>query len=156
MLVAAGRVAAFLLAGFVLLLLVRPLAGAAERLDERPAAALGLGLLWIIAIPVMVFAVAVTIVGIPLAVIASACYLISLYLAPVIPALWLGVSLLDRPGGPGTAPPRAFLLGGVIVGALSLLPWIGVPVRMLVTALGFGAVALHVRAGLAEPEATPR
>jgi hypothetical protein len=154
--VAAGRVAAFLLAGFVVLLLARPLAGAAERLNERPGAALGLGLLWIIAIPLMVFAIAVTIVGIPLAVIATACYLISLYLAPVIPALWLGVSLLDRPGETPTAAPRAFLMGGAIVAVLSLLPWIGVPVRVLVTALGFGAVALHVRAGLSEPEAIPR
>lgn len=148
--VAAGRVAAFLLAGFVLLLLARPLAGAAERLNERPGSALGLGLLWIIALPVMVFAAAVTIVGIPLAVIATAGYLISLYLAPVIPGLWLGISLLERPGEPATAPPKAFLLGGTIVGVFSLLPWIGFPVRMLVTALGFGAVALHVRAGLTE------
>ncbi len=147
---AAGRVAAFLLAGFVMLLLVRPLAGAAERLNERPGAAFGLGLLWIIALPVIVFAAAVTVVGIPLAVIATAAYVISLYLAPVIPGLWLGVSLLDRPGGPSTAPPKAFLLGGAIVAVISLLPWIGLPVRVLVTALGFGAVALHVRAGLAE------
>lgn len=147
---AAGRVAAFLLAGFVMLLLVRPLAGAADRLDDRPGAAFGLGLLWIVALPVIVFAAAVTVVGIPLAVIATAAYLISLYLAPVIPGLWLGVSLLDRPGEPPTAPPKAFLLGGAIVAVISLLPWIGFPVRVLVTALGFGAVALHVRAALAE------
>lgn len=148
--VAAGRVAAFLLAGFVLLLLFRRLAGAADRLNERPGSALGLGLLWIIALPVMVFAAAVTIIGIPLAIVATVCYLISLYLAPVIPGVWLGISLLDRPGESPTAPAKAFLLGGAIVAVLSLLPWIGLPVRVVVTALGFGAVALHVRAGLAE------
>lgn len=149
--VAAGRVAAFLLAGFVILLLVRPLAGAAERLNERPGSAFGLGLLWIIALPVMVFAAAVTIVGIPLAIITTVCYLIALYLAPVIPGLWLGISLLDRPGESPTAPAKAFLLGGAIVAVLSLLPWIGFPIRVVVAALGFGAVALHVRAALAEP-----
>lgn len=147
---AAGRVAAFLLAGFVVLLLFRRLAGAAERLNERPGSALGLGLLWIIALPVMVFAAAVTIVGIPLAIIAAVCYLISLYLAPVIPGVWLGISLLDRPGESPTPPAKAFLLGGAIVAVLSLLPWIGLPIRVVVTALGFGAVALHIRAELAE------
>lgn len=147
-LVGAARVAAFLLAGSLLLLLSPPLRRAAGQLDERALPALGLGLLWLVAIPVMAAAVFVTVIGIPAAVIAAVLYFIALYLAPVLPGLWLGRSLLDSPGAPPTPSVRAFLLGGMVVAVAMLLPWIGLPVRLLVIALGFGSVVLAVRAGL--------
>lgn len=147
-LVGAARVAAFLLAGSLLLLLSPPLRRAAGHLDERALPALGLGLLWLVAIPVMAAAAFVTVIGIPAALIAAVLYLIGLYLAPVLPGLWLGRSLLDSPVAPPTPAVRAFLLGGSVVAVAMLLPWIGLPVRLLVIALGFGSVVLAVRAGL--------
>ena len=147
-LLSAGRLAGFLLVGVVLLLVVPPLVATVDGLHERPGATLGLGLLWIVAVPVMTFVAAVTVVGIPLAVIACGGYLVALYTAPVVPGLWLGASLLDRPGGDAMHPAKAFLLGGAILGVAMLLPWIGFPVRVLATAAGFGAVAVAIRSRL--------
>lgn len=147
-LLGAARVAAFLLAGSLLLLLSPPLGRAAGRLDERALPALGHGLLWLVAIPVMAAAAFVTVIGIPAAVIAAVLYCIALYLAPVLPGLWLGRSLLDSPVAPPTPAVRAFLLGGSVVAVAMLLPWIGLPVRILMIALGFGCVVLAVRVGL--------
>jgi len=155
----AARLAAFLLVGVVLLLVLPPMARTLPQLDARPLPALGHGLLWLIAVPVLVFAAAVTVVGIPLAVIGGTVYLIGLYVAPVVPALWLGTALLDRPGAPPTPGVRAFLLGGVILGTVLLLPWIGPWARLVATSLGFGSVVLTVRDGLDAPEPsdlTPR
>lgn len=149
---AAGRLAAFLLVGAVLLLVLPPVARTLPQLDARPLAAFGHGLLWLIAIPVFVFAAAVTVFGIPLAVISATLALIGLYVAPVVPSLWLGSALLDRPGAPPTPRVRAFLLGGVLVGTVLLLPWIGPLARLVATALGFGSVVLAVRAGMAVRE----
>ena len=143
-----GRIAGFLLVGTVLLLVVPPLADTTEDLSRHPAAAMGLGLLWLVAIPVMIFAAAVTVVGIPLAIVSTVTYAVALYTAPVVPGLWLGASLLDRPGAEPTRPARAFLLGGFILGVAMLLPWVGLGVRFLAMAAGFGAVALAVRGKL--------
>lgn len=143
-----ARVAAFLLAGSLLLMLAPPLRRAAHQLDERALPAFGLGLLWLVAIPVMTAAAFVTVVGIPVAIIAGLLYWIALYLAPALPGLWLGRSLLDRPGAPPTPPVRAFLLGGAVVGTAMLIPWIGFPMRLLAIALGFGCVVLVARDGL--------
>jgi cytoskeletal protein CcmA (bactofilin family) len=145
----AGRAAAFLFAGFILLLLAPELGQSAGRLPERPLPALGLGLLWIVAIPVIAFAVAVTVIGIPLAMMVAVLYLCALYLAPALPGAWLGSLLLDRPGGEPTRTPRAFLFGGALLAVAMLLPWVGFPVRVLATAAGFGAVVLQIRARLA-------
>lgn len=143
-----ARIAGFLLVGTVLLPVVPPLAGTTEDLSRRPAAAIGLGLLWLVAIPVMTFAAAVTVVGIPLAVVSTVLYLVALYAAPVVPGLWLGAALLDRPGAEPTHPARAFLLGGFVLGVAMLLPWVGFGVRLLAMAAGFGAAALAIRGSL--------
>ncbi len=143
-----GRIAAFLLVGTILLLVIPPVVGTAEDLNQRPVAALGLGLLWLVALPVMTFAAAVTVIGIPLAVISAALYVVALYAAPVVPGLWLGSSLLDRPGAEPSHPVRSFLLGGLILGVAMLLPWVGFPVRLLAMAAGFGAVAVAIRSRL--------
>lgn len=151
LLLAAARAAAFLLAGSILLALVAPLRRAAQQLDDHALAALGLGLLWLVAVPVMTAAAFVTVVGIPLAVIAAVLYVIALYLAPVLPGLWLGRALLDRPGAPPTPAVRAFLLGGGVLAVAMFLPWIGLPLRLIAVALGFGSVVLAVRASLSAP-----
>jgi hypothetical protein len=145
-----GRVAGFLLAGVVLLLVVPPVAGTAVDLDHHPAAAVGLGLLWLVALPVLTFAAAVTVIGIPLAIISAVLYVVALYVAPVVPGLWLGTSLLDRPGAEPTHPARAFLLGGFLLGVAMLLPWVGFPIRLVAMAAGFGAVAVAIRDRLAK------
>jgi uncharacterized membrane protein YraQ (UPF0718 family) len=110
----------------------------------------GLGLLWLVALPVLTFAAAVTVIGIPLAIVSAVLYVVALYVAPVVPGLWLGTSLLDRPGAEPTHPARAFLLGGFLLGVAMLLPWVGFPIRLAAMAAGFGAVAVAIRDRLGE------
>lgn len=112
-----ARVLAFLLVGSVAVLLFAGPAGkATSSLAADPWAGLGLGLLWIVFLPVAVFATFVTVIGIPLAVTGGLLYLIALYLAPILPSLWLGRKLGgDRerdaaagstgPGGSGAGEP---------------------------------------------------
>ncbi len=168
------RLLGFLVVGTVAVLLFRGTLGRwAEGVRSRPLPALGHGLVWLVFVPVLVFVAFVTVLGIPLAVTAALLYAIACYLAPVVPALALGRSL--RPAGDGAAAANgrgweaqaarrreregmagrggevgSFLIGGTLLGALLLAPWIGWPLRMILTALGFGGVVLAVRDRLAE------
>lgn len=143
-----ARVLGFLLAG---VLSVALLPGGsrmlADGMGDRPAASLGVGLLWLILVPLAVVVAAITVIGVPVALVALSLYAVSLYLAPVVPAVWLGDALLasgGRAGGPeaGEGALRAFLVGGLILGLAALLPWVGVLVRLAATLLGLGAAAL--------------
>jgi cytoskeletal protein CcmA (bactofilin family) len=141
----AARAAAFLLAGVVVLLIAPGLGRTADTLRDRPAVVVGLGLLWIVALPLITFVVAVTVLGIPLAVIMAASYLVALYLGPTVAGVWLGRAFRGREEPLVTAPVRSFLVGGPVVAVTMLLPWVGFPVRLLATAAGFGSVALSIR-----------
>src|SRR5690606_14087830 len=106
---AAGAVAVAVLPGFA--------RASSGRLQARPGASAGLGLLWLVAVPVAALVAALTIVGIPLALILFALYLIVVYLARSVVAVWLGDQVLrDRASvGRGGMVVR-FLAGGVMLG----------------------------------------
>src|SRR5690606_5393851 len=154
-----GRLLGFLLVGTIFVLIfARAARTVASALDADPLAGMGLGLLWLLFVPVAIFAAFVTVIGIPLAVTATALYVIALYLAPILPSLWLGRRLsgdrgTEPAGASGSARPasvtrasvRAFLLGGILVGLAMLLPWIGFPARLIAISLGFGGTVLAVR-----------
>jgi cytoskeletal protein CcmA (bactofilin family) len=143
----AARLAAFLLAGLVVVAMAPATIGTTvEAARANPVAALGTGLLLFLLTPLVIVIVAATLVGGPLALIVLMLYLVSLYLAPVIPALWIGGSILsDRRLADRRDAPTAFLVGGAIVAIAILLPWIGFLARALATWIGLGAVALVIR-----------
>ncbi|MBI4410293.1 MAG: hypothetical protein HY561_11335, partial [Gemmatimonadetes bacterium] len=72
----------------------RTTAAAGDALRTRPWVSAGLGLLWIIVLPVAAVIVLITVIGIPLALIVAALYVMSLYLGRMIVALWLGRLML--------------------------------------------------------------
>lgn len=147
------RVVAFILFGGVMVALFPD--GALRTVKAvrlRPVAALGLGLLWAIAVPIIALVTAVTVVGVPLALTLAAIYAASIYLAPAVPAMWLGdllISTRDDSGNPNRL--KAFLLGGPLVGIAILLPWAGLVLRLVAGLLGLGAMAMvlgdHARRG---------
>ena len=121
--------------------------GTASRMSAavrvRPVAALGLGLLWAVAVPVVILVTAVTLVGIPLALILAAIYVASVYLAPAVPAMWLGELLLpSRTESERAKCLKSFLIGGPLVGIAILLPWAGLVVRLVAGLLGLGAILM--------------
>jgi cytoskeletal protein CcmA (bactofilin family) len=134
----------FLVAGAAAIaLLPRIAAAATHALQHRPWAAAGFGLLWVIGVPLAAGLLALTVIGIPLALILLALYVIALYLARAVVALWLGRLLLgsaERPGRGGVV--LSFLLGGVVLVVVSLLPILGALVAIVATVLGLGAAML--------------
>ena len=143
------RLVGFLLAGVALVaLLPATAAHAADEIRTHKAASVGYGLLALLATPLVVLALAVTVVGIPLALILAVLYALSLYVAPVVPAVWLGSEILrGRRTGARDDTALVFLAGGAVVGLALLLPWVGLVARALATCLGFGAMALLIRDG---------
>ena len=142
----AFRVLAFVLAGLVVVVLLPgPVGRAADTMERRAPAAAGVGLLWIIVVPICVVVLAATVVGLPIALIGGALYFASLYLAPVVPAAWVGRELISRRAGSRPGLVR-FFAGALIVAFAILLPWVGWIARLVATALGLGAVALTLRA----------
>lgn len=151
----AFRLLAFvLLAAVVAAIVPGTLIAATQEMRDRPAAALGLGLLWVILVPVAVIVSAVTVIGIPLAVIVTTLYGLSLYLAPVIPALWVGDEIF-RAREPSDRRSALLLVmtGGAVLAFAILLPWIGPLARVLATCAGLGAVVLVIERRRSSPQA---
>lgn len=144
----------FLVAGAVVVALLPRVALVAEsRIRARPAASVGVGILMLLVMPLVVAVMAITIVGIPLALVTAAVFGVTVYLAPVVVGVWLG--RLVVPGG--SYPERgvlvlAFLLGGLAVGLLGLLPYAGIGIRILAAALGLGALIVALWEGAVRVE----
>jgi len=136
------RLLAFLATGTVLVALFpAAVRGVVSGLPTGWAASLGYGTLTLLAVPLAVMVTAVTIVGLPLAVITALLFAMALYVAPVLPATWLGETLLTSAGTtPRWAAVRSFLLGGTILGITMLVPLLGLLARLAAMLLGFGAV----------------
>ncbi|MUW14978.1 cell shape determination protein CcmA [Halorubrum sp. CBA1125] len=131
------------LGGVLLLAFPRFSRGVAERVGEGPVVSGGVGLLALIATPILLVLVAITIVGIPLALVGIAAYVVALWVGSVYGRYALGSWVLDRLDRPNRW--AALLIGVVGVAAIGLIPWIGGLVDLLVLLLGVGALALGLR-----------
>lgn len=106
---------------------------------------LGWGLVFLIAIPIVIFICLIIIIGMPLAMILFALYLIALYLAKIMAGLALGQYLSKNKW----QAIWSLTLGLLIIFALSALPFVGGLISFLAILLGLGAIAtncyLHCR-----------
>lgn len=133
----------FLVAGIAVVLIAPNFSiRTVERLRAHPGRSGLVGVITMIVAPVVGLMVAATVIGLPLFLVAGALYLVTLYLSRVVVALWIGQRLL------GERVPRlrrsnilaSFLLGGIIIWAIGLIPWIGPLIMLILTVLGFGAI----------------
>lgn len=141
------RIGAFLFTG-VLLVALFPTAfdRLREALERRPWPSLGLGLAALVAVPLCLVLVGLTVLGIPLALVGAALFAGAAYTARAVVAVWLGQRLLG--GGPGRGPRiAAFLLGGALLVLAGLLPWIGWIVTLAATLAGLGAAVELITRG---------
>ncbi|NNF14237.1 MAG: hypothetical protein HKN72_13485 [Gemmatimonadetes bacterium] len=141
------RVLGFLLVGTTLVVLAPATIAAVVRgATPNAAAALGLGVLVLIGVPVGIVVVGATVIGIPLALVVAVLYGVSLYLAPIPTGLWLGGAVLRsrNPAERGNAV-LLFLAGGALVAVAGFLPWVGWLARLGAITFGLGAVALMIR-----------
>ena len=138
----------FLLAGVVVVALFpRFTAAAAEILPQSPVRAALVGLGWIILAAIAIIIAAVTIVGIPLALLTATLYVALVYLGRIPVAVWLGELLLrgrTRAGRDGMI--ARFLIGGLILLLVQLLPFLGGLAIGIATCLGIGALLLRIQA----------
>jgi hypothetical protein len=117
---------------------------AVATLRQKPLASLGWGLVLMMAVPVILIGLLITVVGIPLAFILFPLYLIGLYLARLVFILWIGTALLDRFGARGHEG-IALLIGLLIYAVLTAIPGPGGWLTLLIVMFGLGAVLLAAR-----------
>jgi cytoskeletal protein CcmA (bactofilin family) len=120
-------------------------AGAAERLAKDPLPSLGVGLVSLLAVPMALVLVGITIIGIPLAVLGAAAYAIGIGLGLICLCLWGGLMVRTLAHQPGQETRLAKLVGWTLMGFLALaligaIPLIGRWIQVLAVVAGAGAV----------------
>ncbi|MCL6480828.1 MAG: zf-HC2 domain-containing protein [Firmicutes bacterium] len=132
--------AAFLL-GAVLLLLLPGFYHDVQRRSAQIGASVGFGLLGLLATPIAVVLVCLTVVGLALGLGTLLLYAVAAYAGHIFFSAWLGRRLL------GPNPARGVLLSQLALGLLlyriaANLPYVGWLATLLATAWGFGALVL--------------
>jgi hypothetical protein len=138
----------FLVVGAVMVALFPRFMGeAAEILPRRPGRSALVGLGWIILIPIAIVIATITIIGIPLALVATAVYMLLLYLGRTTIAVWLGRRVLGGRALTGRQGVLvSFLVGGLILLIVGIIPVIGSWLMVIATVLGLGTILLRAQA----------
>ena len=130
--------------GLAMLLLMPGFFFDASGACKRTLPAIGFGILFGIAIPVVAFIVCCTIVGLGIGLTAFMLWLIALYAAQIVVAEWLGSQFLGEATGLGPALGR-MALGLLVLRVLFILPhYLGFVVFLCVLCFGLGAIVLAV------------
>jgi cytoskeletal protein CcmA (bactofilin family) len=142
-----GRVIRFLMLLIVGVFLVHLAPIASDRvvgiITSKPRKSIGAGLIALIAIPICVIILIVTIVGIPLGVILLFSYLFGLLLSRVSVALYIGIKTFERLSGMKDASRLwKLFIGLLLLEILTTLPVIGWLINFTVMTLGFGSILL--------------
>ncbi len=147
----------FLLTGLVIVALLPALAlAAAASTRDRAGASVAFGIVWLVGIPMVVVAAAVTVVGLPLALIAAFAYFILLYLGRIAVAVWLGQLILRRWRSTDRAAPLlSFVIGGVLLVLIGLVPMIGTLIGFIAIVVGAGAVLVTLWPRRQQPATMP-
>ena len=128
-----------LLLGFVALVVApRFLHGSVEAV-ENWWRTLGLGFAVLVAGPLVMIVMAITLVGLPIALISLTLYLLGLYAAKIVVGCFIGRALL-RSTTTGARTSFMALLVGLLLLTLGFeLPWVGNLIHLVVFCLGLGA-----------------
>lgn len=138
--------AAFLF-GLVLTLLAPAFFLEVRRKCGNTAPALGFGILFLVATPVVAILVCITIVGLGVGIATLLLYAVAVYSAQVFFGTWLGEKILGERTGVGPTLGR-LALGLAIVRILKLVPFLGGWFMLVVVVWGMGAIVLTLGKGL--------
>jgi cytoskeletal protein CcmA (bactofilin family) len=127
--------------GLLVLLLVPGFFADAVQAAKRVGPAIGFGVLFLFATPVVAIIACITIVGLAIGVTTFFLYVIALYASQVFVGSWLGERLLGTEVGLGPAIGR-LALGLAIIRALTMVPIAGPLIAFLVILWGLGALVL--------------
>jgi hypothetical protein len=151
-----GFHALFVVASFLFGLLVHAIAPNvlhAELSTTREFfAALGWGFVALVVTPIVLVALALTLVGIPIAAFGFFTYVTSIYLAEIVVAVWVGRLIWPARDASWGAFARVLAVGLVLVVLAEHIPFVGVPIWCLAVLVGLGSLALRARdAVMGEP-----
>lgn len=108
---------------------------------------LGLGFATLVAGPVAIVILAVTLIGIPLATAGLFLYIAGLYLAKIITGAWLGQTLLRRVPQNNQDALLGLLLGLLIIFVAVQIPFVGGIFHMVLWCLGLGSFTWWLYSG---------
>ena len=135
-----------LIAGVVLVVAAPRLANALGGNAKRLMPALPLGLLALIATPLAIVLLMVTVIGFPAGLIVLGTYLVALYLTQVIVGMAIGRFILPNGWNDGSRGFHllAMAIGVILIGALRFipLPYVHGLIMLVITVWGLGAVAM--------------
>jgi cytoskeletal protein CcmA (bactofilin family) len=117
----------------------------AETLRTRPLLSLLAGAVVLIAIPIVIAILMITLVGIPLAVILSAAYVIALILSAAFVSYRIGLWVFDRLHRTGVSRWSAMVVGALLVSLGVSLPIVGWLIALAIVLIGAGALAVDWR-----------
>jgi cytoskeletal protein CcmA (bactofilin family) len=106
---------------------------------------LGFGFLALIVTPIALLLCFVTVIGIPIGVIGSFVYLTTLFVSMIVVAALVGSALTGAEPESSHGFGTALLLGLVILGVATNLPYVGWLLRLLAGLTGMGLLTLGVR-----------
>jgi len=127
--------------GLVALFLAPRMVGRVLQTMPRYALSIGIGALALIAAPIAIVLVCLTLVGLPLGFVALAGYVLVLYAAQVFVGTWVGQTLLGPSKSKGESIGR-LALGLAIIHIAVLMPVVGDMLRLGVAFWGVGAFIL--------------
>ncbi len=129
-----------LLLGIVLLALFPTFSDSvADNGRTNPLFSIGVGILFLILVPIVLIVFAITIIGIPITILGAIVFAIFLWVATVYGSLTVGVWLLSLADTGGHW--LGLILGLFVVAILSRIPIVGGIVTFVVLLLGLGALA---------------
>ncbi len=144
--------AAFLL-GLVLFLVAPVIFLDASNAANKVGLSMGIGLLFLVGIPVAAIIACVTIVGLGVGIVTLLIYLVAVYMSQVFVGEWLGEKLLGV--GVGIGPVLARLaLGLAILRVIRVIPFLGPLSMWVVIVWGLGAYVLTVHKRMRHQVAT--
>ena len=130
--------------GLVLILLLPGFFAEGMRASRRFLPALGLGVVAMIATPIVAIIICITIVGLGVGIATILIYAIALYASQAFVSTWIGGALLGKGEGTGALLGQ-LALGLVILHGLELLPHhVGFIVKLVALWWGMGAIAIAI------------
>ncbi|MGB5372026.1 MAG: polymer-forming cytoskeletal protein [Flavobacteriaceae bacterium] len=122
----------------------KPFSGMAQYFQKFPINGLGYGLLYVFGVPIIILISFLIIVGIPLGLFLGAVYLFSLLFGHLFTALLISHYFNDRSGRSWNFWSVVFLALAIAatLRLLTLIPFLGILISILVIATGYGLIAL--------------
>ena len=130
----------------LLLIFPRLTVTASNQLLEKPLMSIGMGIVFLIVVPIVSVLVMITVIGIPLGLIALLLYGIALFSAQVFVGMTLGRLILSffSDGNRRMIQFLGLLLGLLILFGISFIPYFGPWAPLVVIVLGLGGLMLAI------------